>query len=128
MRSRSLTSASDVCKDQLDWPFESGIMRDISFHPGMNDETKPCNVLDRIPMFQYRYRPVGKIRVPEDRKTTLSPEGGSCHMGRGVLVRSGFSTQTCRKIHSNYTHVVVRCDGNQNTYTDYELKKVFPLS
>jgi hypothetical protein len=32
-------------------------------------------------------------------------------------------TQVCRKIHSNYSHVVVRCTENQNTFRDYELRK-----
>lgn len=113
-------------QDQLDWPFEAGMMHDKSLNFGRNAMDKQCNVLDRLPLFQYRYRPAGRVRVPEDKRNTLS-EGGSCHMGRGASMNSReapkFSTNLCRKIHTNYTHVVVRCGGAQNTFTDYELKK-----
>jgi hypothetical protein len=76
-----------------------------------------CNVLDRIPPFQYRYMPVGKVTKPSDGKTSLS-EGGSCHMGRGARLPPtlSISTKMCRKIYSNHTHVVARCfDGDLQT-------------
>ena len=122
-----LTTPEDACKDQLDWPFEPGFMRDKSINFGRNDASQQCNVLDRLPLFQYRYRPIGAVRKPEDGRTTLD-EGGSCHMGRATVLNKGdipsvVSTQVCRRIHSNYTHIVVRCTGDQNTYTDYELGK-----
>lgn len=120
------TASSDMCLQQLDWPFEPGIMRDGTFNKARNDPAKACNVMDRLPLFQYRYRPVGKVHAPADSSKTSLSQGGSCHMGRAVHVPppvSTATTQICRKIHTNFTHVVVRCAGAQNTYTDYELPK-----
>lgn len=87
-----LTSAQDVCKDQLDWPFEQGTMRDKAFYAGRNNASRECNVLDRLPLFQYRYMPVGSITEPEDKRTTVH-EGGSCHMGRGTRLEGTLLTQ-----------------------------------
>jgi hypothetical protein len=85
-----------------------------------------CNVLDRLPPFQYRYMPVGKVTKPSDRKTSLS-EGGSCHMGRGACIPKGstVSTSLCRKIHTNHTHVVARCFSKSvgTSYTDIEMER-----
>lgn len=89
---------------------------------------KTCNVLDRLPPFQYRYRPVGKIAKPADGKTSLS-EGGACHMGRAPRMPNSttamVNTQLCRKIYSNYTHVVARCflSTGSTGYIDYEMQK-----
>lgn len=114
------------CTQQLDWPFEEGWMRDGSPNGGINDPAQPCNVLDRLPPFQYRYRPVGEIKPSSDGKTSLD-EGGSCHMGRAAGLHPRFSTVTtasaCRKIHSNYTHVVARCTNTDGTYEDLEMRK-----
>lgn len=49
------TGTTNTCKQQLDWPFEPGTMRDGMPTTGINDGTKPCNVLDRIPLFKYMY-------------------------------------------------------------------------
>jgi hypothetical protein len=121
-----LTGNDNVCTRQLDWPFVGGDMRDGSVsNPRYNNgagiqlPTDPakgtCNVLDRLPPFQYRYIPTGKVFVPPTQaaRTSLS-EGGACHMGRAARLpptplRSTMQTTTCRKIHSNHTHVVTRC-------------------
>ena len=75
-----------------------------------------------------RYMPNGKIKRPDDARTSLS-EGGNCHMGRGASYDSSMvesmQTMTCRKIHTNYTHVVVRCKdyyGNRQQ-TDLEMRR-----
>jgi hypothetical protein len=139
-----LTSNDNVCTRQLDWPFVGGDMRDGSVsNPRYNNgagiqlPTDPakgtCNVLDRLPPFQYRYMPSGKVFVPitqGSRLTSLS-EGGACHMGRAARLpptplRSSVQTATCRKIHSNHTHVVARCfsatqSGSGPGYTDLEM-------
>jgi len=126
-----LASASDsVCTQQLDWPFVGGLMRDGSLstarYPSSQVPTETtsgtCNVLDRIPPFQYRYMPVGKVAKPADGKDSLS-DGGSCHMGRGARMppSSSFSrsTRMCRKIYTNHTHIVARCffGTGSSTYT-----------
>ncbi len=127
---RLLASASDsVCTQQLDWPFVGGVMRDGSLsgerYSSLQVPTETlgctCNVLDRIPPFQYRYMPYGKVAKPRDAKTSLS-EGGSCHMGRAArLPHTSFSgsTRLCRKIHTNHTHIVARCfsDSSSSAYT-----------
>jgi hypothetical protein len=87
-----LTTAASVCKEQLDWPFEAGTMRDKSVNPGRNNASQECNVLDRLPLFQYRYMPVGRVQAPLDQRTSVD-EGGSCHMGRSVQLESTFTTQ-----------------------------------
>ncbi len=64
-------------------------MRDLSQAPARYTEAQArsatddgtCNVLDRLPPFQYRYMPSGKVVKPADGRTSLS-EGGACHMGR----------------------------------------------
>ena len=51
-----------VCTQQLDWPFVGGAMRDGSFSEDRftsqqvptEARDKTCNVLDRLPPFQYR--------------------------------------------------------------------------
>jgi hypothetical protein len=50
-----ISSQAARCSKQLDWPFEPGTMRDGMPTSGENDATQPCNVLDRIPPFRYRY-------------------------------------------------------------------------
>lgn len=115
------------CTQQLDWPFEPGWMRDSSPNAGINKAEDACNVLDRLPPFQYAYKPVGTIKKPADGKTSLD-EGGSCHMGRAAgwdpkMVSAVTATSLCKKIHSNYTHVVARCTNVDKTYTDYEMRK-----
>ncbi len=47
-------STSPVCMQQLDWPFEAGFMRDGMPNLGMNDRSKQCSVLERLPPFKYR--------------------------------------------------------------------------
>jgi hypothetical protein len=60
---RHLTGASTpACAQQLDWPFVGGWMRDLSQAPARYTEAQArsatdegtCNVLDRLPPFQYR--------------------------------------------------------------------------
>ena len=48
-------------------------------------------------------------------------------MGRAARMNKGMvDTQLCRKIYSNYTHVVARCffsASSSNGYQDYEMQK-----
>lgn len=131
LQRNSSTAAAAACKQQLDWPFEPGWMRDGSPNAGRNRDTDACNVLDRLPPFMYAYKPAGKVRKPADGRTTLD-EGGSCHMGRAAGVLPSMVTgnarvtavNECRKIYSNYTHVVARCkDPVTKMFTDYEMRK-----
>ena len=60
--------------------------------------------------------------------TLNKKQGGNCHMGRAAAfseeMSSVSSMSRCKKIYSNYTHVVARCLGaTRNTYVDYEMKK-----
>ncbi len=75
----------------------------------------------------FRYKPVGKIFKPSDSTTSLSAEGGgACHMGRAArMPNSIIDTQLCRKIYSNYTHVVARCffSTGSTGFIDYEMQK-----
>lgn len=110
-----LTQTDRICTRQLDWPFVGGKMRDGSRSPARysawsSTVDEACNVLDRLPPFQYRYMPSGKVYPHPDGKTTLD-EGGACHMGRAARLPSQTITNTrlCRKIYSNFTHVVARC-------------------
>lgn len=111
-RIRLLSRGGSSCGQQLDWPFEAGWMRDKSPNGGRNRPSDACNVLDRLPPFRYAYKPVGKVGKPVDKRTSLD-EGGSCHMGRAAGWNPGMSAVTssyaCKRIHSNYTHVVARC-------------------
>lgn len=45
-----------ACNQQLDWPFEAGIMRDGMLNVGVNSSINnpACNVLNRLPPFKYR--------------------------------------------------------------------------
>lgn len=137
-RYRSITllqKKNATCMQQLDWPFEAGMMRDSSIHAGRNDPNEACNVLNRLPPFQYAYKPVGTINkkpAADGKKKTSLDEGGSCHMGRaaGWHPRMTSATVTavseCRKIYSNYTHVVARCkmvSAGSNVFQDYEMRR-----
>ena len=126
-----------MCTQQLDWPFIGGRMRDGSTSAERYDGTqqlpteprdKTCNVLDRLPPFQYRYRPVGRVAKPADGRTSLS-EGGACHMGRAARMprnrQAMVDTQLCRKIYTNHTHVVARCFFSTGSagFRDYEMER-----
>ncbi len=136
-----LTQTDPVCTQQLDWPFIGGKMRDGSVSLPRYDgqqqeqqqvptesETNTCNVLDRLPMFQYCYQPVGSITKPPDGKTSLSP-GGACHMGRAARLPTSNVTITsmslCRKIYTNHTHIVARCFESTGSihYRDIEMER-----
>ena len=58
LRNIRLLSTS-TCTQQLDWPFEPGVMRDGMPNTGVNGTAnaaqQSCNVLDRLPPFKYRY-------------------------------------------------------------------------
>lgn len=101
--------ARTVCTDQLDFPFEGGVMRDGMRHTGRNDRTRDCSVIDRLPPFMYRYSPDGKISPTQE--TTLD-QGGSCHMGPLARLdyQQSFDTRFCRTINTNYSHIVARCE------------------
>ena len=72
--------------------------------------------------------PNGKVARPADDRTSLH-DGGSCHMGRAASFNDQMrqaavvSRQTCRKIYTNYTHVVVRCKDAFENYQDIEMQK-----
>jgi hypothetical protein len=145
-----LTQTDPVCTQQLDWPFIGGKMQDGSvslpryYHSGQpqqqqqqrqeqvptESETNTCNVLDRLPVFQYRYQPVGSITKPPNSKTSLSA-GGACHMGRAARLPSSNSNVTitsmllCRKIYTNHTHIVARCFKSTGSihYRDVEMER-----
>ena len=57
------SSSTQKCRQQLDWPFEFGTMRDGMPMLGKNDVSQPCNVLERIPPFKYRYFPRPQMKV-----------------------------------------------------------------
>ena len=132
-----LTQDDQVCTQQLDWPFVGGRLRDRMEVPSrysspaqVPTETagNTCNVLDRLPPFQYRYRASGRVAKPADGKTSLS-EGGSCHMGRAARLPSNaasLNTRLCRKIHTNHTHIVARCFGASGS-TSFVVRASFAL-
>jgi hypothetical protein len=94
------------------------------FTPSSSTVDEACNVLDRLPPFQYRHMPVGNVYAHPDGKTTLD-EGGACHMGRAARLNSTVNTRLCRKIYSNFTHVVARCFQNSGSaaYQDLEMER-----
>ena len=66
------------CKEQLDWPYTGGALRDgATFLPRWTTLVE-CGVLDRLPVFKYRYKNLETIT--RSSKTTLD-KGGVCHMG-----------------------------------------------
>jgi hypothetical protein len=102
------------CDIQLDWPYESGTMRDGMTTDTMNNDVK-CNVLDRLPPFKYRYMPKGKVMPSPDDRTTLD-EGGSCHMAPAAKmpprseIPASVETKYCRTIYKNSSHLVARSE------------------
>ena len=66
------------CTEQLDWPYAGGKLRDgATFNQRWATKT-PCGIMDRLPVFQYRYTNT-QTTIPST-KTTLD-KGGVCHMG-----------------------------------------------
>jgi hypothetical protein len=74
----SATKESVPCSEQLDWPYAGGQLRDGSSISQRWNRTTPCGVLDRLPVFQYRYKNTQTLQPTT--KTTLD-KGGVCHMG-----------------------------------------------
>ncbi len=74
------------CKEQLDWPYAGGTLRDGSEFKQRWSTVVPCGVLDRLPQFQYRYKNKYSTPqpVPVSAQTTLD-KGGVCHMGWPVV-------------------------------------------
>jgi len=70
------------CAEQLDWPYAGGTMRDDATFPRRWKTLTSCGVLDRLPLFKYRYRNLKTIS--RSSKTTLD-KGGVCHMGWPVV-------------------------------------------
>ena len=66
------------CTKQLDWPYLGGTLRDDASYQGSVDQTTTCGILDRLPVFKYRY--INNRFLTISTKTTLDV-GGVCHMG-----------------------------------------------
>lgn len=100
------------CREQLDWPWEGGTMRDGMTTGARNQETE-CNVMERLPPFLYRYSPNGTITPIA---STSLDEGGVCHMGPAPVLpadlnREKIYTTRCRTIGKNVSFVTLRCDN-----------------
>ena len=84
--SSSVLTAEAQCKEQLDWPYAGGTLRDGSEFKQRWSTVVPCGILDRLPQFQYRYK--NKYSTPQpvplSTQTTLD-KGGVCHMGWPVV-------------------------------------------
>jgi len=78
----SVLPQTPKCTEQLDWPYAGGTLRDGSTLNQRWSTTVPCGVLDRLPVFQYRYKDSRTTRPTT--KTTLD-KGGVCHMGWPVV-------------------------------------------
>ncbi len=62
----------------MDWPYPQGKLKDGSNYQS-STVTASCGLLDRLPMFRYRYVNT-KLIIPSSTKTTLD-KGKACHMG-----------------------------------------------
>ena len=80
---QNATAASAGCTNQIDWPYPPGKLRDGSNYPS-NMGGSSCGILDRLPMFKYRY--VNTKRITPSTKTTLD-KGGVCHMGWPITTK-----------------------------------------
>jgi hypothetical protein len=111
-RSQTLTTGIDRCNDQLDWPYEGGLMRDGTIMTSRTDTDKQylqpstCDITDRLPPFWYRYMPNGTITAPSS--TSLS-KGGTCHMGVAPKIDKGWTYEQgiCRKLNETQFNVTV---------------------
>ena len=78
----SVLKAQTQCLEQLDWPYAGGQLRDGAPLNQRWGISSPCGVLDRLPVFRYRYK--NRQSVTPSSKTTLD-KGGVCHMGWPVV-------------------------------------------
>ena len=77
------TANPSGCSKQIDWPYPGGKLRDGSlYEPNLGTST--CGILDRLPMFKYRY--TNTKRTTASAKTTLD-KGGVCHMGWPIVTK-----------------------------------------
>jgi hypothetical protein len=121
-----LETGDEICTDQLDWPFEGGEMRDGTYSASVNNQNTECNVIDRLPPFQYKYVATGTIYKPSTQRTTID-EGGSCHMGPAAAIPTNMNTlidtRECRTIYKNHSHVVARCALSLGQTEDIEMER-----
>ena len=96
--------STKICKQQLDWPYTGGVLRDgstigASTSPGGGLGPQPplarhvdCNILDRMHDFQYMYTKTAINTEDVHRNTQVS--GGDCYTGKAK--HSEPSTETAK--------------------------------
>jgi hypothetical protein len=112
------------CVEQLDWPYTGGVLRDGRPMDAarMKNRTE-CNLLDRLPNFQYRYKYLPIPASKRDEDTLVSPHG-NCHGSRvySASAEEGldFLSDACYPISAsvNATHMELACTG-KDTRTKY---------
>lgn len=96
-----------TCKDQHDWPYVGGTLRDGT--PLSRHLSSTCDKLDRLPSFAYRYISVPWIPAGFDTPTTMS-EDGVCHTARVARDDSYEDYALCTLLHRNESFLVLECD------------------
>jgi hypothetical protein len=118
---RAVDLNPNPCASQLDWPFVNGTLRDGTPTLG-REKAAACNLYDRLPKFRYAYNST-LVASARGGNTTLG-EGGSCHTGRAPRMPAvSFDHQLCHKIHSNTSHIAVRCKLSGGNTEDHELPR-----
>lgn len=131
-RQVTVKGSTSACKQQLDWPLESGDMRDGTPKQSyLNSPTATCDVTSRIPPFQYRYVFNHSVTKSPTGDTSLSP-GGACHMGRAKVMPKGTGasvdteSRLCSRVAENATHTRVKCVNSDGTpeFLEFEREAV----
>lgn len=103
----ALVLDANASREQLDWPWSGGPLRDGAFLPS---RVAGSAVLDRLPAFRYRFVSVDR-KIPRPLTSTLD-EGGDCHMGRAARRRGEVGVDDgCVVVNKTADAVTMRCAG-----------------
>ena len=107
---RASPTGSGSCREQHDWPYAGGALRDDVELPRQMGASA-CDTLDRLPAYEFRWTSVPWVPASGSTPTTLD-EGGVCHTGR--LAEHDPEQPTpdaeCTLLHRNDSHLVLRCE------------------
>ena len=113
-----VADVDEQCKDQIDWPYAGGQLRDGTMLPeGWGNRFQlNCSLFARLPAFKFRLLNVDFETANSNREQlSTSEDGGDCHMGRATQrmpVALSNQVRKCMLQSKNDTATVLLCKEN----------------